>query len=249
MVQFALAVVLALLLAAHTLPALAQADFAAARNRMVETIKAHAKEVSTALGRDFIAPEVLKVMAEVPRHEFVPEEVRPSAYADRPLSIGHSATISQPFIVALMTDFLRVRADDVVLEVGTGSGYQAAILAHLVRRVYSIEIVPALAESAAARLQRLGYDNVETRSGDGYQGWEEAAPFDGIIVTAAASHVPQPLVRQLKAGGRMVIPLGAPSSLQHLVLIESNASDGAVTTRQLLPVAFVPLTGGGSGRR
>jgi protein-L-isoaspartate(D-aspartate) O-methyltransferase len=186
-------------------------------------------------------------VGDVPRHEFVPDRVRGDAYADRPLPIGYGQTISQPFIVALMTDLLRVRPSDIVLEVGTGSGYQAAVLAYLARRVYTIEIVPALAESAAARLQRLGYGNVATRSGDGYYGWEEAEPFDGIIVTAAASQIPPPLIRQLKPGGRMVIPLGAPFALQHLVLVERNA-EGRVTTRQMLPVAFVPLTGGSRQR-
>jgi protein-L-isoaspartate(D-aspartate) O-methyltransferase len=181
----------------------------------------------------------------VPRHEFVPEDLRGEAYADGPLPIGYGQTISQPFIVALMTDLLRVGPDDTVLEVGTGSGYQAAVLAHLVRRVYTIEIVPDLAESATARLRRLGYGRVvTTRTGDGYYGWEEAAPFDAIVVTAASSHIPPSLIRQLKPGGRMVIPVGAPFALQHLVLIERNATDGRVTTRQVLPVSFVPLTGG-----
>src|SRR5262245_16527268 len=182
----ALGVVLALLVTARLLAPAAQADLAAERARMVTTIEAHAKQASVAPGRDAIAPEVLKVLGDVPRHEFVPERVRGDAYADRPLPIGYGQTISQPFIVALMTDLLRVRPDDIVLEIGTGSGYQAAILAHLGRQVYTIEIVPALADSAAARLQRLGYGIVATRSGDGYYGWEEAGPFDGIIVTAAA---------------------------------------------------------------
>jgi protein-L-isoaspartate(D-aspartate) O-methyltransferase len=214
---------------------------------MVTTIQAHAKRASDALGRDSIAPGILKVLGDVPRHEFVADGLRGDAYADRPLPIGYGQTISQPFIVALMTDLMRVRPDDVVLEVGTGSGYQAAVLAHLARQVHTIEIVPALADSAAARLQRLGYGNVATRSGDGYYGWEEAAPFDGIMVTAAAGQIPPPLIRQLKPGGRMVIPLGAPYALQRLVLVEHN-DDGRVTTRQLLPVAFVPLTGGGRPR-
>lgn len=244
----ALGVFLALLVAARSLAAAAQADLAAERARMVTTIEAHAKQASIALGRDSIAPEILKVVGDVPRHEFVPDRVRGDAYADRPLPIGYGQTISQPFIVALMTDLLRVRPSDIVLEVGTGSGYQAAVLAYLARRVYTIEIVPALADSAAARLQRLGYGNVATRSGDGYYGWEEAEPFDGIIVTAAASQIPPPLIRQLKPGGRMVIPLGAPFALQHLVLVERNADDGRVTTRQLLPVRFVPLTSGSRQR-
>jgi protein-L-isoaspartate(D-aspartate) O-methyltransferase len=172
----------------------------------------------------------------------VPEGVRPQAYADRPLPIGYGQTISQPFIVALMTDLLRVGPNDVVLEIGTGSGYQAAVLARLAREVHTIEIIPPLAEAAAQRLQRLGYANVATRLGDGYYGWREAAPFDANIVTAAASQIPPPLIQQLKPGGRMVIPVGAPFALQHLVLVDLDG-DGKVRTRQLLPVKFVPLTG------
>jgi protein-L-isoaspartate(D-aspartate) O-methyltransferase len=177
----ALGVFLALPAAARLSAAAAQDDLAAERARMVTTIAAHAKRASTSFGREILAPEILKVVGDVPRHEFVPDGLRGDAYADRPLPIGYGQTISQPFIVALMTDLLRVQPDHVVLEVGTGSGYQAAVLAHLVRRVHTIEIVPALAQSAGARLQRLGYDNVATRSGDGYYGWEEVAPFDGII--------------------------------------------------------------------
>jgi len=221
----ALGVFLALLAAARLSAAAAQDDLAAERARMVTTIAAHAKRASTSFGREFLAPEILKAVGDVPRHEFVLDGLRGDAYADRPLPIGYGQTISQPFIVALMTDLLRVQPD------------------HLVRRVHTIEIVPALVQSAGARLLRLGYDNVATRSGDGYYGWEEAAPFDGIIVTAAASQIPPPLIQQLKPGGRMVIPLGAPFALQHLVLVERNA-EGRVTTRQLLPVAFVPLIGG-----
>jgi protein-L-isoaspartate(D-aspartate) O-methyltransferase len=181
-------------------------------------------------------------MGTVPRHEFVPERLKGEAYADRPLPIGSGQTISQPFIVALMTDLLHIGKNAAVLEIGTGSGYQAAVLSHLVRRVYTIEIIPALAEAAAEPLRRLGYTNIETRIGDGYYGWEEAAPFDGIVVTAAATGIPPPLLRQLKPGGRMVIPVGAPFALQYLTLVELDAERRA-TTRQLLPVAFVPLTG------
>jgi protein-L-isoaspartate(D-aspartate) O-methyltransferase len=165
-----------------------------------------------------------------------------AAYDDRPLPIDHGQTISQPFIVALMTELLEPEPGDRVLEVGTGSGYQAAILARLVARVYTIEIIEPLAERAAERLARLGYHNVETRLGDGYHGWPEAAPFDAIVVTAAADHVPPPLVEQLRAGGRMVIPVGDRFSVQQLLLIEKTADD-EVRTRQLLPVRFVPLTG------
>lgn len=193
-------------------------------------------------GRGISDPRVLAAVGKVPRERFVDAAVRDRAYEDRPLPIGFGQTISQPYIVALMTDLLAVEADDVVLEVGTGSGYQAAVLARLARRVYSIEIVPALAEAAMARLQRLGFGSVSVRTGDGWYGWEEAAPFDGIIVTAAAGSIPPPLIKQLKPGGRMVIPVGTPFFVQQLMLVEKTA-DGSVRSRQLLPVRFVPLTG------
>jgi len=230
-------------LAALAVPAApAEPDHAVERAAMIRTIVDHAAHVRSAIGRDRIAPAVLEAMGIVPRHEFVPDGVRREAYADRPLPIGYGQTISQPFIVALMTDLLQVGANDVVLEIGTGSGYQAAVLARLAREVRTIEIVPALADAAAQRLARLGYVNVTTRQGDGYYGWQEAAPFDGIIVTAAANQIPPPLIAQLKPGRRMVIPVGAPFALQHLVLIEVDG-ERKVTTRQLLPVQFVPLTG------
>lgn len=220
----------------------ADPDYAAERAAMIRTIATYSAEVSLATGRDRIGEEVLEAMGIVPRHEFVPEDVRHQAYADRPLPIGYGQTISQPFIVAIMTDLLQVAPNHVVLEIGTGSGYQAAVLAHLARQVYTIEIIPGLANGAAQRLQRLGYANVATRAGDGYYGWAEAAPFDGIIVTAAASQIPPPLIQQLKTGGRMVIPIGAPFALQHLVLVEVD-DERKVRTRQLLPVQFVPLAG------
>ena len=223
--------------------AAAEEPFAAARQRMIQMIERHAREAPDALGSERIDPEVLAVMAEVPRHEFVPEDQREYAYDDRPLPIGYGQTISQPFIVALMTDMAEVGPDDVVLEVGTGSGYQAAVLAKLVDEVHTIEIVPGLAETAGRRLERQGFANVETYQGDGYYGIEEEAPFDAIVVTAAASHVPPPLIAQLKPGGRMIIPVGGGFSLQHLMLIEKDA-DGRVHSRQTLPVAFVPLTRG-----
>jgi protein-L-isoaspartate(D-aspartate) O-methyltransferase len=216
--------------------------YAVERDQMVRTIESYASSAARALGRDYIAPDVLRVMRMVPRHEFVPSRLRDDAYADRPVPIGFGQTISQPFIVALMTDLLNIRPTDVVLEIGTGSGYQAAVLAHLVRQVHSIEIIPGLVESAADRLQRLGYGNISTRLGDGYYGWPEAAPFDAIIVTAAAGHIPPPLIGQLKPGGRMVIPVGSSFALQYLVLVEIDA-ERRTKTRQLLPVAFVPLTG------
>jgi protein-L-isoaspartate(D-aspartate) O-methyltransferase len=230
-------------LAVSTIPATAaDLDYAVERAAMIRTIAMYAADVSSATGHDRIAPRVLDAMGIVPRHEFVPEDVRRQAYADRPLPIGYGQTISQPFIVAVMTDLLQVAPNHVVLEIGTGSGYQAAVLAHLARQVYTIEIVPGLANSAAQRLQSLGYANVATRLGDGYYGWQDAAPFDGIIVTAAASQIPPSLIRQLKAGGRMVIPIGAPFALQHLVVLEVD-DERKVRTQQLLPVAFVPFAG------
>jgi len=213
------------------------------RARMVERIERHAADATAALGREHIDPEVLEVMASLPRQAFVPEAQRPYAYDDRPLPIGYGQTISQPFIVALMTDMLQLEPDDVVLEVGTGSGYQAAVLSRLVDEVHTIEIIPELAERAGEQLSEQGLDNVRTYIGDGYYGVEQAAPFDAIVVTAAASHVPPPLVAQLEPGGRMVIPVGGAFALQHLMLIEKDA-DGQVRSRQTLPVAFVPLTRG-----
>jgi protein-L-isoaspartate(D-aspartate) O-methyltransferase len=185
---------------------------------------------------------IVEVMGEVARHEFVPREYSDQAYENHPLPIGYGQTISQPYIVALMTHLLEPEPGDVMLEVGTGSGYQAAILSGLVERVYSIEIIPPLAASAAELLARLGFENVEVREGDGYHGWAEHAPFDGIVVTAAASHVPPPLVAQLAPGGHMVIPVGGRFATQQLTLV-TKLPDGGIQTRQLLPVAFVPLTG------
>lgn len=237
----------AALLLVAILPTLSRAaetaDQVADRAAMLRVIETHAQSATDALGRDHIDPAVLRVMGDLPRHAFVPTNMRDDAYADRPLSIGYGQTISQPFIVALMTDLLALEPGAVVLEVGTGSGYQAAVLAGLVAEVHTIEIIPGLAESAAPRLERLGLGNVETYVGDGYYGVASAAPFDGIVVTAAASHVPAPLVQQLKPGGRMIIPVGSGFSLQHLMIVE-KAGDGRVRTRQALPVRFVPLTGG-----
>ncbi len=213
-----------------------------ARGQMIEVIEAHARDAGPAVGRGAIAPTVLDAMRRVAREAFVPRSLRPLAYADRPLPIRHGQTISQPYIVALMSDLLDIEPGDTVLEIGTGSGYQAAVLAALDTAVYSIEIIPELADSARAVLDEQGYGAVESRTGDGYYGWPEAAPFDGIVVTAAASHVPPPLVRQLKPGGRMVVPVGSAFSVQQLMLVEVDA-DGHVRTRQLLPVRFVPLTG------
>jgi protein-L-isoaspartate(D-aspartate) O-methyltransferase len=193
------------------------------------------------IGRDAFAPRVMAAMAAVPREEFVPESGRHLAFANGPLPIGHGQTISQPYIVALMTDLLAPRPQDSILEIGTGSGYQAAVLAQLVRQVHSVEIIAALATAAGQRLGRLGYDNVIVRHADGYLGWPEHAPYDGIIVTAAAPRVPPPLVEQLKPGARLVIPVGLPGSVQELQVVEKHA-DGAIATRNILLVAFVPLT-------
>lgn len=217
--------------------------FAVPRAAMVRLIDYFGWGSKKALGREHIDPRVLNVMGKVPRHEFVPEDLRDVAYANRPLPIGYGQTISQPLIVALMTDLLQLQPDHVVLEVGTGSGYHAAVVAGLSRHVYTIEIIPQLADTAANRLARLRYGNVEVRTGDGYYGWESAAPFDRILVTAAASHVPPPLIKQLRPGGRMVIPVGGAFIFQHLVLVEKDM-DGGIHTRQLLPVRFVPLTRG-----
>jgi protein-L-isoaspartate(D-aspartate) O-methyltransferase len=236
---FAVALLLSLTGAAQT--AAAQ-DFAAERQRMVQDISALVRETRAETGKPAFAERVMAVMARVPRHEFVPADQVAAAYRNRPLPIGHGQTISQPYIVALMTDLARAEPDHKVLEVGTGSGYQAAVMAHLASAVYTIEIVEPLGVQAAQRLKTLGYTNVQVRLGDGYYGWEEHAPYDAILVTAAASHIPPPLIRQLKAGGRMVIPVGAAFMVQHLMLVEKNL-DGTVSTRQILPVAFVPLTG------
>lgn len=208
----------------------------------LRTIEEECRFTSGYTGLVSFRPAVMRAMEQVERREFVPMAYKPTAYADSPLPIGHGQTISQPFIVALMTDLLRPKKDNVILEVGAGSGYQAAILSLLVARVYSIEIIPALAGVASARLRRLGYDNIEIRCGDGYQGWPEHAPFDGIMVTAAAPHVPLPLVQQLKPEGRIVIPVGLPGMPQQLLVIEKNR-EGGFSSRDVLPVSFVPLTG------
>jgi protein-L-isoaspartate(D-aspartate) O-methyltransferase len=184
---------------------------------------------------------VLAAMTKVPRHEFVPERLADKAYEDHPLPIGHNQTISQPYIVALMTELLQIQPGAKVLEVGTGSGYQAAILAEVGAQVYSLEILEPLAKTSAELLQRLGYTNIQVKQGDGYLGWPEHAPYDAIIVTAAVDHVPQPLVEQLGPGGRLVIPVEEGRARQSLLLMEKSA-DGSVTTRNVAPVLFVPLT-------
>lgn len=209
------------------------ADYESRRDRMVkEQIRA----------RGVKNKQVLAAMRSVPRHLFVSPGQRHGAYTDRPLPIGHGQTISQPYIVAYMTELLKLEKGDKVLEVGTGSGYQAAVLAEIVEDVYTIEIIPDLAENAARHLKRAGYDKVRTKTGDGYYGWTEPSPFDAIVVTAAASHIPPPLVKQLKPGGRMVIPVGPVIRIQHLMLVIKK-DDGEVVKHRKMPVRFVPLTG------
>ena len=202
------------------------------RRRMVET---------TMRLRDISDPQVLAVMEKVPRHRFVQPQDIDQAYADHPLPIGYGQTISQPYMVAFMTQLLALKAGDKVLEIGTGSGYQAAVLAEITDQVYTVEIVPQLAESAARRLQELGYTQVRTKTGDGYYGWEEFAPYDAVIVTAAPDHIPQPLIKQLKDGGRLVVPVGPPGTIQVLWMIEKHGDQ--VRSHQVLDVLFVPLTG------
>jgi len=213
-----------------------------ARLDMVRTIEVIARKSGGGATATTLDAGVLEAMRRAPRHAFVPASLLEQAYANRPLPIGYGQTISQPFIVALMTDLLRLTQHSRVLEIGTGSGYQAAVLAELGHQVYTIEIVSELAELAAKRLSELGYGAVNAHHGDGYYGWPDAAPFDGIVVTAAASQIPPPLLEQLKPGGRMVIPIGAAFLVQELMLIEKLA-DQTIRTEALLPVAFVPLVG------
>ena len=189
--------------------------------------------------RGIVDLEVLRAMSTVPRHLFVPDYLRRQAYVDGPLPIGHGQTISQPYIVAYMTEILHIKPHHRVLEIGTGSGYQAAVLAELTDRVYSMEIIPGLADTAGKRLKKTGYTSVNVRQGDGYHGWPEVAPFDAIVVTAAAEFIPPPLLRQLGEGGRMIIPVGSPFYVQHLMLVKKH--QGTITTRSLMPVRFVPF--------
>ena len=219
-----------------------EVDYSMARAAMVDEVHLYAT-LARDTGDEALNEGVMQSLGTVERHEFVPPRQQPFAYENRPLPIGHGQTISQPYIVALMTDLIEPDRDFVVLEIGTGSGYQAAILAKLVTHVYSIEIIKALADEATARLERLGYDNVTTKLGDGYYGWEEHAPFDAIVVTAAASHVPPPLVQQLRPGGHMIIPVGGRFMIQQLLLLEKT-DDDEVITRQIAAVSFVPLTRG-----
>jgi protein-L-isoaspartate(D-aspartate) O-methyltransferase len=219
--------------------------FSVLRQQMLAEIAAETIYVSARLGKAALDGRVMEVMGKVLRHEYVPIELQPYAYANVPLPIGFDKTISQPFIVALMTDLLDIRADETVLEIGTGLGYQAAILAELARKVYSVEIIEELARQAKRRLGRQGYANIELRVGNGYHGWPEHAPFDKVIVTAAPDLIPTPLIHQLKAGGKMVIPAGLPEA-QQLVLVEKDRQ-GRVTTKEILRVRFSELEGADQG--
>ncbi|MDH3760424.1 MAG: protein-L-isoaspartate(D-aspartate) O-methyltransferase [Gammaproteobacteria bacterium] len=215
-------------------------NFDQQRRRMIKDIEDGVALTSNLIGKQRLDNRVMTAMRQVPREKFVPSDMRHAAFRDGALPIGHGQTISQPYIVALMTDMLELNEDSIVLEVGTGSGYQAAILACLAQQVYSIERLPALAQAAQQRLRDMGYDNVETRCADGYQGWPEKAPFDAIVVTAAAAFIPPALLEQLKPGGRMVIPIGMPSMHQELMLVSKDRL-GETHSSSLLGVAFVPL--------
>lgn len=234
------AVILAILFIAGA--AAADEDRATERSKMVAQISALAAQTGAETTRTRLDSRVMDAMGRVARHRFVPADQTPYAYENRPLPIGYGQTISQPYIVALMTDLMKSKPGDRVLEIGTGSGYQAAVLAELGATVFTIEIIEPLGTQAIEHLKQSRYNSVTVRVGDGYYGWPEQAPFDAIMVTAAASHIPPPLVQQLKPGGRMVIPVGSSFLIQHLMLVE-KAPDGSVTSQQILPVRFVPLTG------
>ena len=210
--------------------------------RMLNDIEMEVHLTRHLIGKNSLDDRVLEAMKQVPRHEFLPADLRYCAYDNGPVPIGSGQTISQPYIVALMSDLLNTKPSDIILEIGTGSGYQAAILSQLVKQVYSVEIIEDLATIARQRLNELGYNNIEVRNDDGYYGWPEHAPYDGIIVTAAAPHIPRPLIDQLRPGARLVIPVGLPYSYQELMVVEKRAND-EIEVRKVLGVGFVPLTG------
>jgi len=216
-------------------------DYFGERREMVAAIRVIAQHLAAEVGKATLDDRVLRAMAKVPRHEFVPVEVKPYAYLNRPLPIGFDKTISQPLMVAVMTDLLDLRPDNVVLEIGTGLGYQSAVLAELAGRVYSVEIIEELAQRAVQRLKGEGYNNIDVRVGNGYFGWPEHAPFDKVIVTAAPDLIPPPLINQLKAGGRMVIPVGLPNA-QRLVVVDKDLN-GRVGTKEIMQVLFSALEG------
>jgi protein-L-isoaspartate(D-aspartate) O-methyltransferase len=215
-------------------------DFAAQRSRMLAEVEAMYADTQRETGFRAMSPAVRTAMGKVERHRLIPQEQMHAAYANRPLPIGNGQTISQPYIVALSADLLAPQPEHVVLEIGTGSGYQAAVLAEVVRQVYSVELIESLGRAAAERLGEMGYRNIEVRIGDGYAGWPEKAPYDAIVVTAAAPKIPPALVAQLKPGGRMVIPVGGDGFIQYLKLVTKRA-DGGYDEREVLPVRFVPL--------
>jgi len=208
--------------------------------RMLADIEMEVAYTRSLIGKSKLDPRVMAAIGKVSREAFVPSDLKPFAYDNGPLPIGNGQTISQPYIVALMTDLLQPEPDHIVLEVGTGSGYQAAVLSQLVKKVFTIERIPALGDAAAVHLRSLGYSNIEYRIGNGYDGWPEHAPYDAIIVTAAASHIPPALMAQLKTGGRLVIPVGLPDMPQELMLLEKD-DQGRIYTRNIIGVAFVPL--------
>jgi protein-L-isoaspartate(D-aspartate) O-methyltransferase len=222
-------------------PACAQQGFDEQRAQLVAEIERNVRDTSAYLGKDRLDAEVMAAIGRVARHEFVPSHLRAAAYLNRPLPIGDGQTISQPYIVALMTDLAAVDGDSIVLEIGTGSGYQAAVLAEIARHVYTIEIIQFLGLRARRTLGRLGYENVTVRIGDGYRGWPEVAPFDAIVVTAAPEEIPAPLIEQLKPGGRLVVPVGPRGAGQSLQVLEKDET-GQVRITDVLPVLFVPFT-------
>jgi len=211
--------------------------------RMLDDIEMEVNLTRHLIGKDALDDRVMTAIKQVPRHKFLPADFRFLAYDNGPAPIGSGQTISQPYIVALMTDLLNTKPTDTILEIGTGSGYQAAILSKLVKQVYSLEILEELSTKARRRLEKMGYNNVTVKTGDGRFGWPEHAPFDGIIVAAATPHVPQPLIDQLRTGAHLVIPVGLPYNYQELIVIEKKAN-GKIETRNILGVSFVPLTGG-----
>jgi protein-L-isoaspartate(D-aspartate) O-methyltransferase len=213
--------------------------------KMLADIEREVEYTRSLIGREHLSPKVMQAIGRVSREAFVPPDLKYLAYENGPLPIGHGQTISQPYIVALMTDLLQPAPDHVVLEIGTGCGYQTAVLAELVKQVVTIELVGELGEAAAGRLEKLGYSNIECHIGNGYDGWPDRAPYDGIIVTAAAAHIPPALIEQLRPGGRLVIPVGLPYMPQELMLLEKDAS-GALHSQDILGVAFVPLQETGS---
>lgn len=225
----------------ESVAAASQDAYTVPHKQMLDDIERLVRETQRETGRSALSERVRAALAKVPRHRFVPPDEERSAYHNRPLPIGSGQTISQPFIVALMTDVMEIKPTDRVLEIGTGSGYQAAVLAELAHTVYTIEIIESLAREAAARFKTLGYRNIIAKAGDGYQGWPEHAPFDSIMVTAAARDIPQPLIDQLKPGGRLVIPIGSQLGGQTLVVVEKQP-DGKLSKRDILAVRFVPLT-------